>query len=195
MNTRSRWNGSAIAFALAAIAVGGLVAVAYSGAPSRTKVESRVTIRRPRMEVWGAWAPLVDLPRFLSHVERVEDLGDGRSRWVGKATDAGGTVEWIAEETERDEGRCIRWRTISGQALHQDGEIRFEDAPDGDGTVVSMTLGFEPTASPTQAVASFVQALPRNLAKNELKRFKSFVETGRLPERRGGRRREMSAEA
>lgn len=195
MNTRSSWIGWPLAFALSAIAVSGLVVVAATSGESRGMVESKVKIRRPRMQVWNAWAPLVDLPKFLSHVDRVEDLGNGRSRWVGKATQYGGTVEWIAEEVDRVEGRSIRWRTITGQPVHQNGEIRFEDAPNGYDTIVRLNLGFEPTASPTQAVAAFVSALPRRLAKNELKRFKSFLETGQIPERKGQSPTELSAEA
>lgn len=196
MYTRSSNYGPAIALTLGTIAVGGLIAVSLSGA-AYAHVTSQMTIRRPRMQVWGAWAPLVDLPKFLSHVETVEDLGGGRSRWVGKASEnLGGTVEWIAEETEREEGRRIRWGTVGGQPLHQDGDITFEDAPNGRDTIVRLTLHFEPSASPAQAIASYLSGMPKALARNELKRFKSYLETGQISERAGRRKLDpISAEA
>ena len=41
------------------------------------------------------WRNFQNLPRFMRHLESVEDLGDGRSHWVAKGP-AGMAVEWDA---------------------------------------------------------------------------------------------------
>src|ERR1044071_7666157 len=47
-------------------------------------VESAVTIYRPAIEVYSYWRQFENLPRFMSHLERVEELANGRSRWTAR---------------------------------------------------------------------------------------------------------------
>jgi uncharacterized membrane protein len=173
----------ALALGLGGLAVGTLV-VAWVRRATRIApitVESRITVAAPLHEVWQAWAPLVTLPVFMEHVERVEDLGNGRSRWTARLADGSPPLVWEAEETERVEQSVIRWQTIDGQPFHSSGEVRFENDTLGRGTIVRLRLGFEPGQSPAQLAATFLKGLPKHLARRELRRFQAFVETGEVP--------------
>src|SRR5262245_55342762 len=44
-------------------------------------------------DVYRFWRRLENLPRFMAHLYRVTEIGDGRSQWVA-AGPAGVTVEW-----------------------------------------------------------------------------------------------------
>src|SRR3954467_15794108 len=69
--------------------------VASIGHGEGNKVVRIVTINKPAGELYRYWHRFEQLPRFMYHLDAVEDLGNGRSRWRAKAP-AGGTVEWEA---------------------------------------------------------------------------------------------------
>ena len=126
--------------------------------------------------MFEAWSSLVNHPRFMRYLERVEDLGNGRSRWTARLPQRSGVLEWIAEEVERIPGERIRWRTVEGQPLHHGGEVVFTDR--GDDTMVELSLDFLPSDSVAQTGAAIVKPLPKYMVKDELRRFKEFVEDG-----------------
>jgi len=173
----------AVAIGLAGVAVGGLLVrwVRSRLDESEGEAEAEVTILAPLDQVWEAWAPLVTLPQFMKHVDHIENLGDGRSRWTAHLAEGGPPVVWEAVETTRVERSVIRWQTIEGQPLHQNGEVRFEAEPYGGGTIVRLRLGFQPGESLVQLAASFMQRIPEQIAQDELERFKTYVESGRIP--------------
>jgi len=49
------------------------------------KVERTVHINREPGEVFRAWRRLDQLPRFMSHLSEVKELGGNRSHWVARA--------------------------------------------------------------------------------------------------------------
>src|SRR5262245_51478119 len=59
---------------------------------TRVHVRESVRIARPADEVFALWRQIENLPRFMSHLESVTDLGGGRSHWVAKGL-AGSRVE------------------------------------------------------------------------------------------------------
>src|SRR4030095_13569108 len=69
--------------------------LALSGGGGIPVTES-VSGRRPVDEVFAFWRDFEPLPRFMTHLERVTNLGGGRSHWVAKGP-AGSSVEWDAE--------------------------------------------------------------------------------------------------
>ena len=61
----------------------------------RVRVSRQVTIWRPVEDVYAYWRRFENLPRFIRHLEAVEDLGAGQSRWT--ALGPGGVrVTWHA---------------------------------------------------------------------------------------------------
>lgn len=171
----------ALALALTGAALGGILVTRARTRQRPVTVQSRITVLASVEQAWLEWAPLVTLPRFLKHVDRVEDLGQGRSRWTAHLTKGGPPLIWEAQELERVEESVIRWRTIDGQPLHTEGEVRFDVDNTGRGTVVRLKLTFAPGSSTAQLAASFLKGIPKQLARAELRRFKAFLETGEVP--------------
>ena len=68
-------------------------------------------VNRTPDEVYQFWRNFQNLPRFMRHLESVEDLGGGRSHWVAKGP-AGMKVEWDATLVADDPGRVITWRSL-----------------------------------------------------------------------------------
>jgi uncharacterized membrane protein len=150
-----------------------------------TKVEKSVTINRPAEELYKFWRNFENLPRFMNHLESVRVTGGDRSHWVAKAP-AGTSVEWDAEIYNEKEGELIAWRTLEGSQVASAGSVRFESAPGGRGTIVRVTLKYDP---PGGKLGSLVARLfgenPEQQIDEDLGRFKQLMETGEVATTKG----------
>ncbi len=149
------------------------------------KVEKSVTVNRPPEEVYRFWRDFQNLPRFMNHLESVTDLGNGRSHWVAKAP-AGKTVEWNAEVYNEKENELIAWRSLEGADVDNAGSVRFEPAPEGRGTIVRVTLKYDPPAGKLGSlVAKLWGEEPSQQIEEDLRRFKQVMEAGEIPTTEG----------
>jgi uncharacterized membrane protein len=142
------------------------------------KVEKSVTINRSPAELYSFWRNFENLPRIMNHLESVKTTGEGRSHWVAKAP-AGKTVEWDAEIYNEKENELIAWRSLEGADVDNAGSVRFETAPDGRGTVVKVTLKYDPPGGIIgAAVAKLFGEEPSQQIEEDLNRFKQAMEAG-----------------
>jgi uncharacterized membrane protein len=149
------------------------------------KVEKSVTVNRSPEEVYRFWRDFQNLPRFMNHLESVTDLGNNRSHWVAKAP-AGKTVEWDAEVYNEKENELIAWRSLEGADVDNAGSVRFEPAPEGRGTIVRVTLKYDPPAGKLGSlVAKLWGEEPSQQIEEDLRRFKQVMETGEIPTTEG----------
>lgn len=180
--------------AVAAAAVAGVTALDIIAArrsarvPPRTarrqleergiRVIEAVTIDSAPEELYRRWRDLANLPRLLSHLEKVEVLDDRRSRWSAKGP-AGKTFEWEAEITEDRPNKLIAWRSLPGSDVTNAGEVSFRRAPGGRGTEVRVELRYDPPAGRLGAVvAKLFGREPGQEVERDLRRFKQIVEVG-----------------
>lgn len=142
-------------------------------------VTKSITIGRPRDEVYRFWRDFTNLPVFMAHLESVEIL-DGRSRWRAKAP-AGMKVEWDAEILQDEPGEIIRWRSLAGAEVPNQGTVKFVDAPGGRGTIVRVELVYDPPAGILgAAVAKLFGEEPEQQIEGDLRRLKQVLETGEV---------------
>lgn len=142
-------------------------------------VERSTTVMRPREEVYAFWRDLENLPRFMHHLEHVENTTPGRSRWTARAP--GGTVEWDAEIVEDAPNQRIAWRSLPGADVPNSGTVSFVDAPGDRGTEVRVVLGYEPPGGSAGAkVAKIFGEEPSQQIRDDLRRFKQVMETGEV---------------
>lgn len=142
-------------------------------------VERSTTVMRPREEVYAFWRDLENLPRFMHHLESVENTTPGRSRWTARAP--GGTVEWEAEIVEDTPNERIAWRSLPGADVPNSGSVSFVTAPGDRGTEVRVSLQYAPPAgSAGAAVAKMLGEEPSQQVRDDLRRFKQVLETGEV---------------
>jgi uncharacterized membrane protein len=144
-------------------------------------VEKVVTVSRSPEECYTFWRNLENLPRFMQHLESVEAIDDRRSHWIAKAP-AGTTVEWDSEITEDRPNQMLAWRTLEGSDIPNSGTVRFEPAPPGRGTVIRVTLQYDPPAGKLgAAIAKLFGEEPQQQVAGDLRRFKQLLEIGEIP--------------
>jgi uncharacterized membrane protein len=144
------------------------------------RVARQVTVLRPLEEVYAFWRRFENLPRFMRHLDRVEELGNGRSRWT--AIGPGGVrVRWDAAIERERPNELIAWRSLSGSFVAARGLVRFGKAPAGRGTEVRVHLEYTPPAGRLgTAVATMLGREPSQQVAEDLHRFKQILEAGEV---------------
>jgi uncharacterized membrane protein len=139
-----------------------------------------VSIDKPREEIFAAWRDFTRFPTFMENVERVEDLGDGRSRWTIKAP-LGSTVQLVTRISEEIPNDLIAWKSEPDSQVQTQGRVQLFEVAPGRGTAVRLTMTYDPPAGlPGRAIAKILQREPNVQARRDLRRFKQLIETGEV---------------
>jgi uncharacterized membrane protein len=148
------------------------------------KVERSVNIDLPADELYRFWRNFENLPRIMDHLESVTVLDGQRSHWKAKAP-AGQSVEWDAEIIREEPNRLISWRSVNEATVPNAGSVHFDTATGGRGTVVRVVLEYQPPGGRVgQLVAKLFGEEPDVQVREDLRRFKSMMEAGEIPNSR-----------
>lgn len=140
-------------------------------------LETSVNISRQPHEIYHFWRRFENLPRFMKHLESIQELDENRSHWVAKGP-AGEIEEWDAEIYNEKENELIAWRSLPGADLVNAGSVRFEPAANGQGTDVKITMNYNIAGgSVTDAVARLLGQSPEQLINDDLQRLKHILES------------------
>jgi uncharacterized membrane protein len=140
-----------------------------------------VTIYRPRQELYEFWRDFRNLPLFMENIEDVTILDGNRSHWVVRGpTDA--DIEWDSIITDDVPGEIIAWASAEDATVRNSGRVEFRDSTNGRGTMVTVTIAYDPPAGTLGKVfAKIFRREPKIQARHELRRFKQLMETGEIP--------------
>jgi uncharacterized membrane protein len=156
-----------------------------SGNDGSITASTKLTINKPREELYAYWRNLENLPNFMSHIKEVKETGEKRSEWVAQIPGGLGTIEWDAEIIQDRKNHLIMWRSLPGSEIENSGEVRFEIDPKGRGTTVETTISYRPPAGDAgDFAAKLVNPAFEKVVKNDLKQFKKFMERGGAPKRK-----------
>ncbi|HEX8523518.1 MAG TPA: SRPBCC family protein [Tepidisphaeraceae bacterium] len=146
------------------------------------RVQQAFLIAKPADQLYAFWRDFTRLPQIMTHLERVDILEGGKSHWVANVRAVPGTVEWDAQITRDEPDRAIAWTSLPGAAVHNAGEVRFEQAIGDRGTIVRAMLSYVPPAGALGAVAAklYSPALERQI-REDIRNFKRLMETGEIP--------------
>lgn len=138
-----------------------------------------IYIQAPPETVFDLWTRYENFPQFMSNVQEVRDLGNGRSHWIVSGP-AGTLVEWDAVLTESRRPELLAWQTEPNGTVEHRGRVRFEPADSG--THVTVDMSYNPPAGAVgQAFASLFNGSPKRQLDEDLMRMKQFIETGTPP--------------
>jgi len=151
-------------------------------------VRESIRLEKPVDEVYRYWRQLANLPRFMSYLESVTDLGNGRSHWVAKGP-AGVNVAWDAEIINEVENKVIGWRSLPDSDVVTAGSVNFDVVRDGRSTQVSVHLQYAPPAGRAGAwIATLFGREPSQTIREDLRHFKQLLEAGETPRATAGSR-------
>ena len=154
--------------------------VASVRAGAGVKVEKSVTINRSPEDLFRFWRQLSNLPRFMSHLESVQETGPRSSHWIARGP-LGVRVEWDAEIHNEEPDRLIAWRSVGESQVDTAGSVHFERATGGRGTTVRVALKYDPPAGKAGALlARLFGEAPEQQIQEELRCFKQLMEAGEI---------------
>jgi uncharacterized membrane protein len=149
------------------------------------EVRESFTINAPPDVLFAFWRRFSDFPRFMRHVESVEEIDNRRSHWIVRGP-AGRMIEFDAEIVEEVPGERLHWRTIGEPDVRHGGQVEFYPATGGRGTVATIHLAYEaPAGEAAATLAKLFGEEPEIQVREDLRRFKRLIETGEIPTTEG----------
>jgi uncharacterized membrane protein len=90
----------------------------------------------------------------------------------------------------------IGWRSLKGSQVDNGGSVRFERLPNGEGTLLKVSLQYNPPAGFVGArIARLFGEAPERTIAEDLGRFKELMETGTIASSVPVGRRSVSSRA
>ena len=144
-------------------------------------VRTSALIQADPKDLYAMWRNVEDAPSWQEQITQVVVTGERTSHWVMEADDK--TIEWDSEILADEPGKRIAWRSIGGDSDNA-GEVIFEDAPGGRGTIVTVLQEFR-MGKLASAWETFVGRNPKQAVIENLRHFKALAETGEIPRTQG----------
>jgi uncharacterized membrane protein len=151
-------------------------------------VRTSALIQANANDLYEMWRDVENAPVWQEQIVRVTKTGQATSHWVmrssGDASDADHkTIEWDSEVLADEPGRRIAWRSIGGESQNA-GEVIFEPAPGGRGTMVTVLQEFR-LGKLASLWETIVGRNPKQSVIENLRHFKALAETGEIPRVQG----------
>jgi uncharacterized membrane protein len=138
-------------------------------------------IRCTSQRAYGLWRDFEKLPRFMRHLESVTAGKDLQSRWTA-AGPLGARLSWNAKIVDEVENERIAWRAIPGSSVATHGSIEFSPGPHEGSILATLKLHYSlPGGAAGKAFATVFGKHPEFTVREDLRRFKAFLEAGEMP--------------
>jgi uncharacterized membrane protein len=144
-------------------------------------IRTSVLVQAEPAELYAMWHQLEEAPLWQEQIESVVRTGPKTSRWTMRNDNS--TIEWDSEILADEPVRRIAWRAVDGD-VQQAGEVIFEPAPGGRGTIVTVLQEFG-ISKLTSAIETLTGRNPKQSIVENLRHFKALAETGEIPRVQG----------
>lgn len=144
-------------------------------------VRTSALIQAASEELYALWRNVETAPAWQEQILHVTVTGDRTSHWVMELD--GKTIEWDSELLADEPGKRIAWRSTGGDSDNA-GEVIFEDATGGRGTMVTVLQEFR-MGKLASAWETLVGRNPKQAVIENLRHFKALAETGEIPRTQG----------
>lgn len=145
------------------------------GGDAGIHVRESVMIRRPVEEVYAFWRDFDNLSRFLSHVERIDEIDERRSHWVVRGP-GNMRFEWDAEIISDDRDELLSWKSIGTPDVVSAGSVVFR-AIGSEQTQVSVHFQYAPPGGKIgRGLAALFGQDPNAQVHEDLQRLKQLLE-------------------
>jgi uncharacterized membrane protein len=139
-------------------------------------VKENITINRKVGDIYRFWRNLQNLPRFIGHLDSVEDLGEGHNRWTIKTPV--GHISWESEIIEDKENEIIRWRSIPDSRVKNSGSLSLEEKEGSVATEATVELRYNPPVGHDSFLEDeILEVITDVQLKDDLRNLKRIMES------------------
>lgn len=147
-------------------------------------VRTSALILRSPEELYAMWHDVEKVPMWQEQMAEVRATGPKTSHWIMRqGNDSDNTIEWNSEIMNDEPGKRIAWRSTGGDSNNA-GEVIFEPAPAGRGTMVTVLQEFR-MGKLESAWETLTGRNPKQAVIENLRHFKALAETGEIPRIQG----------
>ena len=141
---------------------------------------SALVQRRPE-DLYALWHEIESAPEWQEEIRQVTRTGPTTSHWVMQSGDK--TIEWDSEILNDEPARRIAWSSTGGE-LETAGEVTFEEAPGGRGTVITVLQEFR-MGKLASTWGTLAARNPKQAVIENLRHFKALAEAREIPRTQG----------
>ncbi len=139
-------------------------------------IKESITINRRACDIYRFWRNLENLPRFIDHLDSLEDLGEGHNRWTIKTPV--GRMSWESEIIEDKENEIIQWRSMPGSRVKNSGSLILKEKEGGDATEAIVELRYNPPGAHDSFLEDeILEAITDVQMKDDLRNLKRIIES------------------
>ncbi len=147
-------------------------------------VRTSALILKPVSDLYELWRDVEKASLWQEQIVEVRATGPKTSHWVMlTGDDPDKSIEWDSEVLNDEPGKRIAWNSIGGDSDNA-GEVIFETAPGGRGTVVTVLQEFH-MSKLASAWETLTGRNPKQAIIENLRHFKALAETGEIPRTQG----------
>jgi uncharacterized membrane protein len=144
-------------------------------------IRTSALVQEEAESLYMMWRDIESAPLWQEQIRQVVRTGPKTSHWVMTSDDK--TIEWDSEILNDEPGKRIAWRSTGGDSDNA-GEVIFEAAPGGHGTMVTVLQEFR-MGKLASAWETLTGRNPKQAVVENLRHFKAFAETGEIPRTQG----------
>jgi uncharacterized membrane protein len=167
--------------ALGVSTIGGTGQQQIGTSDNTPEVERSITIEKPADKLYHFWRDPRHLSQILGENAEIRVGSGGLTHWIVQGP-FNRRIEWDTQIVEDRPNEIIRWQSLEGAPLLNEGSVRFRRAPGDWGTEVTLHIRFDlPGGQAVNKTIKYLGFVPRMLVEKALRRFKSLAETGEFP--------------
>ncbi|MBF6608185.1 MAG: DUF2892 domain-containing protein [Flavobacterium sp.] len=145
---------------------------------SNVNIRTSMTINRPVYEVYDYWRNLENLPTFMSHLDKVNEIDNITSEWRAKGPAGIGRISWKAQILMDEENRMLSWQSLPDSTIHNAGKVVFKENG-ANSTELDVTISYHaPLGKAGEAAAKMLNPLFEGIVEDDINSFKEFMEKG-----------------
>lgn len=138
-------------------------------------ITHRVVVQGMLADIYNLWANFENFPLFMQNIKSVRRTGERTSHWVMQGP-LGTEWEWEAETTRLEPNERIAWSSKDSGDLKTSGQVQFREVGVNE-TEVTVTIHYDPPAGAAGEALAQLLANPEQRVREDLQRFKEFVES------------------
>lgn len=146
--------------------------------PQNINIRTALTVNRSRDQVYAAWRRLDELPRFMTHLKRVEVINETLSEWTAMTPGNIGKLTWRSEIVKDDPGALLSWHSLPGSSIENAGKVTFSDAGKF-GTAIHVVITYRaPLGLIGENAGRLLNPIFEKMVRGDIRNFKQYIETG-----------------
>ncbi len=145
----------------------------------KTWIRTSVIVQAHPKKLYEMWRDVEAAPSWHERIVEARKTGPNAYHWVMRDEPGDNILEWDFEILADEPEKRIAWRSLSGEP-ESAGEVIFEPAPGGCGTMVTVLEQFR-MGKLARTWEAITGRDPKQSVIENLRHFKAMAETGEIP--------------